>query len=150
MACEASLTFATTMVVKLMKFTVRVLFFAMVLVSSAIVLWRQANTVSVKVTNQTGRQIEVEIVQAGNHSIHHRQSRHLENGECQAFKLYTRSLERSVVRVFDESGKTGKFRRPLGVLGFFRTESYTIGDDFLRVNNDTTGFIESPFQDPPL
>ena len=133
-----------------MKFTIRVLFFAMILVSSPIVLWREANTVSVKVTNLTGRQIEVEIIQSGNHSIHCRQTRHIVNGECQAFRLYTRTLERSVVRVFDESGWIGKFKRPLGVLGFFRTESYIIDDDFLRDDNDNNGYIEIPFQVPSV
>ena len=118
---------------ELKKFTIRFLFVAMVLVSLAFVLWREANTVSVKVNNASGRQIKVEIVQAGNHSIHHRQSRNLEKGECWAFRLSTRTLERSVVRVFDESGRMGEFRRPLGVLGFFQNESYTIGDDFIRV-----------------
>ena len=121
----------------------------MFLASLTVVLWRESGRVSVRISNETGRQIEVEIIQAGNHSIHHRQAMKIANRHCQVFKLNTRTLERSIVLVVDEGGRKGKFRRPNGVWGFFQTESYTIDDDFLRDVDDLTGQVETPFQEPP-
>lgn len=118
----------------------------MLFVCSTILLWKKANTVSVTITNRTGRPITVEIIQAGNHRTHNTTSLSLEKSGIKVLKLHTRTLERSFVNISDATGIIGKFNRPLGGVGFFRSESYTIDDVFLKNVNKMEEFSNSSFQ----
>ena len=123
------------------------MFVAMFVVSVFFALWSRAGLVNIRILNDTYEQIEIVILQAGNHSTRSQVRGIIESGSRHEFRVRTRVLDRSFVTITSESGRVGRFRRPNGDGSFYRLETYCIDDTFLQPS-DLNGAIV--YQDPPV
>lgn len=130
----------------MIQFRIWHLFVTILLVALVIVYMRFAHSASFEIVNQSGEQIEVELVNCRNHTTTRYSPVWIANGKAQSLSIAVQIYDYTSIRIRDQQGKYIRWGREYKELPYGKVATYVVYRKSFREDGEQVGYVVSDTQ----